>query len=62
MKIVKTFEIEYDAEHGRDWLCNGNLVVLLTTSTAVGEGLIERVEEIGHREVNESVQRWKPSE
>ena len=58
MKVVKTFEIEYDAELGRDWLCNGNLVLVLTSQDYVEHGLIERVEEVGHREINEGVQRW----
>ena len=58
MKIVRTFEVEYDAELGVDWLCLGNLQLCLLGATFLGPGLVERIEEVAVREVNEDVQRY----
>lgn len=57
MKIVKTFEIEYDGSLGDDWLCLGNLLLCLQSKQFVGSDTLDRVEEIGTRLINHTTQR-----
>ena len=57
MKIIKTFEIEYDSELGDHWFCLGNLDLCLHSKQFCKGGLIERIEEVNHREINLDVQR-----
>ena len=57
MKIVKTFEIEYDGSLGEEWFCLGNLLLCLQSKQFVGPDLLDRVEEIETRSINHTTQR-----